>query len=387
MKLLVLNYEYPPLGGGAGVIAQHISEGLAGLGHSVTVLSAAFDDLPLECTENNVRVFRVKSRRKFVYRSNPFEMWSWMQKATKFLKHHLKTNTYDLCFANFSIPGGMVAYRMKLMYGLPYTIISHGHDIPWFFPKQMFWYHLVLYHQIRNIVLQSEKNFVQSTEMKNNIDLFTGDAFKYKNTVIHNGWDSSVFAPDYSKRSDSFIILFAGRLVQQKDPFTFLKAIKTVAGEVPCTVHILGDGPLRNKMQAWVDKNGLSQRFCFLGWVNKHEMLLQYQSAWLTVLPSLSEGMSIATLEALACGQYVIATRVSNNESLINEGVNGNLIGHRDYHKLANYITEFYQQKFLKRLTISEENLKHYHSLYEWSDIVNQYEKEFIDAIEKQSNR
>jgi glycosyltransferase involved in cell wall biosynthesis len=38
MKLLILNYEYPPLGGGAGVITQNIAEGLAARGHNITVL-------------------------------------------------------------------------------------------------------------------------------------------------------------------------------------------------------------------------------------------------------------------------------------------------------------------------------------------------------------
>jgi len=284
-----------------------------------------------------------------------------------------------LCFANFSIPGGLVALNMFRRTGLPYTLISHGHDIPWFFPRQMFWYHLMLYHTIRNVVLNSRLNFVQSDEMKRNIDAFTGNVFSSKNVVVPNGWNGSVFAPDYSKRSKEFIVLFTGRLVRQKDPFTLLKAIRLLNGKIPVRLHIMGDGPLRKKMETYVEKYHLSDVCRFFGWVDKDEMLNQYQSASLTVLPSLSEGMSIATLEALACGQYVIATKVSNNEALISEGSNGNLIEIGNYKQLAELIQDFYQQKFMKGFLIDEHELDRYRTQYNWSDIVKQYDRYFVN--------
>ncbi|HOY38444.1 MAG: glycosyltransferase family 4 protein [Bacteroidales bacterium] len=381
MKLLVLNYEYPPLGGGAGVITQNIAQGLVKLGNSVCVVTTGFKDLPPDSLENDVRVIRLPSKRRFVFQSNPVEMWSWMKHANTFLRKHLKTEKYDLCFANFSIPGGAVALNMKREFGLPYTVISHGHDIPWFFPRQMVWYHLILYHKIREIVLNSEANFVQSNEMKRNIDLFTGNLFASKNHLIYNGWNSSVFTADYSKRKSEFILLFVGRLVPQKDPFTFLKAVKIAATTIDLQVHILGDGPLRAKMEKWVTKNHLSEKVKFFGWVDKPEMLYQYQSAAVTVLPSLSEGMSIATLEALASGQYVIATRVSNNESLIVENINGNLLNMKDHTMLADLIVKFYHEKFLKYYRIPPEELEKYRSLYEWDGIVEQYNNIFARII------
>ncbi|HRW22678.1 MAG TPA: glycosyltransferase, partial [Bacteroidales bacterium] len=152
MKLLVLNYEYPPLGGGAGQISKSISEGLALLGHDITVLTTWYEALAETETLNNVKIIRLKSKRKFVYRSNPFEMTSWIYHAKKFLKEHLKTEKYDLVFANFALPGGEVAYSIKLKFRIPYVIISHGHDIPWFAPEQMIWYHIFTYHWIRTIV-------------------------------------------------------------------------------------------------------------------------------------------------------------------------------------------------------------------------------------------
>jgi glycosyltransferase involved in cell wall biosynthesis len=112
-------------------------------------------------------------------------------------------------------------------------------------------------------------------------------------------------------------------------------------------------------------------------------MLYHYRSAWLSVLPSLNEGMSIATLEALACGQYVLATKVSNNENLITPGDNGDFIEKQNPENIAEKIIEFYNEKFLNHYLIPEEELKKYHKLFEWSDIIDLYEKDLMEIIEK----
>lgn len=384
MKLLILNYEYPPLGGGAGVITQNIAEGLAARGHNITVLTTWFSGEEEDSTTENLRIIRLKSKRKVVYKSNPIEMLSWMNAAKSFLKKHLLTVKYDLSFANFSLPGGEVAYSMKLMYNLPYVVMSHGHDIPWFMPEQMMWYHALTYQWIRTICLQSKRNYVQSQDMKDNIDAFLGKTFSVNNKIIYNGWNSSIFSPDYSQRKSEFTILFPGRLVKQKDPMSFLKAIETIKDKiVDFKVIILGDGPLRKQMELFVSKKKLSNFVEFKSWVDKTEMLYNYRSASLTVLPSLNEGMSIATLEALACGQYVIATRVSNNESLITPGTNGDFIEKKKPADIASKILDFYNTKFKLGYLIPLEELNKYHELFEWDKIIDKYEDDLGKVVGK----
>jgi len=387
MRLLILNYEYPPLGGGAGVITQNIAEGLASRGHQISVVTTWFEGEEEDKTQNNLRIIRLKCKRKKLYQSNPFEMLSWMFAAKKYLRKHLLTEKYDLCFANFSIPGGEVAYSMKLKFKIPYVIISHGHDIPWFMPEEMMWYHAFTYHWIHTICLQSERNYIQSEEMKKNIDSFLGRSFNSKNKIIYNGWDSRLFSPDYSMRSKKFTILFIGRLVKQKDPLNFLKAIQIIKSKISdFEVHILGDGKLKRQMEQYVQKNKLEKNVVFRSWVSKSEMLYEYRSASVTVLPSLNEGMSIATLEALACGQYIIATKVSNNESLIIEGKNGSFIEKKNPEDIAEKILTFFNEKFLKNYLIPHDELDKYHNIFEWDNIIDEYEKDLLEIIEKRSS-
>jgi len=376
MKLLVLNYEYPPLGGGAGLISKNIAEGLAALGNEVTVLTTYYQGTEEDSIENGVHVIRLKSKRKDVFQSNVREMLSWMFCAKRFLKKHLETEKYNLCFANFALPCGEVAYSMKEMFHLPYTIISHGHDIPWFFPEQMMWYHAACYHWIRKICMQSRRNYVQSDEMLSNINAFlSGNTAK--NKLIFNGWDRDMFFPDESKRASKFTILFAGRLVMQKDPMTFLKAIKIVKNKLfDFEVHIVGDGKMRKKMENFVKQNGLEDNVIFKNWLTKPEIIAEYQSASLTVMPSLAEGMSMALLEALACGQYIIATKVSNNEKLISEGINGDFIEKKDYNSLANKILQFYNDKFQHSYIVPSEHFDKLAEQFDWKNIVKQYDED-----------
>ncbi|HPX75595.1 MAG TPA: glycosyltransferase family 4 protein [Bacteroidales bacterium] len=383
MKLLILNYEYPPLGGGAGVITQNIAEGLAKLGHDVSVVTTWFKgEQEVEIVNDNLKIIRLKSKRKYLFRSNPREMLSWISYAKSFLKKHLVTNKYDLCFANFALPGGEVAYSLKMRFQLPYVIISHGHDIPWFMPKEMMWYHALTYHWIKTICVHSKRNYVQSNDMKTNIDAFLGPSFSHKNKIIYNGWDSNVFSPDYSLRKKQFTILFPGRLVKQKDPMSFLKAINIIKNQIDdFKVIILGDGVLRKKMEKFTKANGLDKIVEFKLWVSKEEMLYNYRSASLTVLPSLNEGMSIATLEALACGQYLIATEVSNNKSLIKEDYNGNFIETQNPKDIATKILNFYNTKFLNKYLIPIEDLNKYHKLFEWDKIIKEYEQDLLSLI------
>lgn len=382
MRLLILNYEYPPIGGGAGVITQNIAEGLALLGHKVTVVTTWYTGEKEFTEKDNLSIFRLKCKRKYNYQSNPIEMLSWIFASKKFLNKHLLTEQYDICIANFALPGGEVAYCMKLKFKLDYVIISHGHDIPWFMPEQMMWYHAFTYHWIRKICIHSKRNYVQSEYMKTNIDQFLGSHFNYKNKIIFNGWDSSIFKPNYELRSKIFTILFPGRLVPQKDPITFLKAIKLVSKQISnFRVHILGDGKLRSKMQDFVTNNNLTDIVSFKLWVDKEIMLKEYQSSCLTVLPSINEGMSIATLEALSSGHFVIVTDVSHNRYLIKEDINGFFVRKSDPKDISEKILLYYHQKFLNNYIIDDKYIEQFNTTFEWKIIVKNYEQDLLSIL------
>ena len=153
MKILILNYEYPPLGGGAGVVSKYHAEGFAKAGIKTTVLTTWFEG-EKEVSENeSLKIIKLKSKRRYTYKSTADEWISWIQYSKKFLSTHLNKNKFDYCFAHFTLPGGEVARYINKKFNIPFAVISHGQDIPWFFPKQMFKYHIVTYFWIKHICL------------------------------------------------------------------------------------------------------------------------------------------------------------------------------------------------------------------------------------------
>ncbi len=385
MKILILNYEYPPLGGGAGVCTRFEAEGLAFLGNEVTVLTTWFEGEKEISQEGNLKIIRLKSKRKFVYKSNPIEFLSWILFAKKYLRTYCKSSDYDICIANFALPGGEVAMSLKKNTGIPYIVVSHGQDIPWSYPKLMLKYHLLTYFRIKKIVNHSEKLVLLSQDKKRIADNFTGKKLSHKNVVIPNGCDMSLFKPDFSRKNKNFVILFVGRLVDIKDPFTFLNALKILknSGFSSFSARILGDGDLRGKMEHFVQKNGLSENVVFRGWVSKGEMILEYQAASLQVMSSVEEAMSVAILESLACGQYVLSTPVSGNTDCIIEGENGEFFPFKKAEVLAQKIQQFYEQKFLNSFSVSTNILENFREKYDWKEIVKEYENLLKNILKK----
>lgn len=379
MKILILNYEYPPIGGGAGVVSKYHAEELAKRGHEVFVLTTWFKGEKELETNGNLTIKKIKSKRRYDFKSTPDEWLSWISQSKKFLNNYLQENKFDYCFAHFALPGGEVGKYIHKKFKLPFAIISHGHDIPWFFPKQMFKYHLITYFYIKKICKKADKLILLTNDMKKNADRFMGK-MKYKNIIIPNGCETDIYKPNYSLKSDKFKIIFVGRLVAQKAPFVFLKAINLLQKKISNVfdVNILGDGPLLNKMKKFVIENNLNDVVNFKGWVSKEEILKEYQSAHLQVISSEAEAMSIAALESLSSGLYIISTPVSGNTDIIEVYKNGVFFDIGDYKTLANKILEFNKTKFQNNFKVDDTFLNNFREKYDWTKIAEKLEEAIL---------
>jgi len=374
MKLLVLSYEYPPVGGGGGVICKYISEGLAKCGHQITLITAWLKELPEAEQTGNLKIIRLRSSRNNDYRSNPFEMISWIIKSKKYLDVLCNVEKFDLCFAHFVMPGGETAKYLRQKYNIPFVVMSHGHDVPWVRPGSLYFYHALLYFRLKKICSLSLINFIQTSEMKANIDRFTGDKTKDKNILVPNGCDINAYKPETRIKNDVMNIIFSGRLVKQKDPFTLLRAIKIFSKITRnFKIHIYGDGPLRRRLEHFIVKAALEENIIIHGKVTGTVMQEAYVNADLLVSSSISEGMSITILEAMSAGVYVILTPASGNTELITPGIDGELFDFSDSPGLAEKIRMFYNKKFLQEYSIPPAHLAEFRKTHNWEGIIKQY--------------
>ncbi len=280
----------------------------------------------------------------------------------------------------FTIPGGIVALPIKLLYKTPYYIVSHGQGIPWFNPRELFLYHLVFYLPIKWICSQASKITVLSKRRLKDLNKITRRKNRDRNYIIPNGCDIDFFSPlakeEKSENTSILRIIYSGRLTLQKDPFTMLRAISLLKeANIPFLLEVIGDGPLRKKMELHARTYQIEDKLVFHGWLTKEKLLDKYRAAHLLLITSRDEGMSLAMLEALSVGLYTLTTRVSGSENLIHENVNGNYIALKNPEKIAAGIKEFYENKFLKNYIVPEQAHKELRKSISWQHYVEAYKQ------------
>ena len=121
------------------------------------------------------------------------------------------------------------------------------------------------------------------------------------------------------------LFVSVARLSPQKDPFSLISAFARAASHTP-SLHLLlvGEGPLRSDLEAWVREMGLGERVRFLGMRTDVPAILT--AADVFVLSSLWEGNPLSVMEAMAAGKPVIASAVGGVPELVEDGVSGILV-------------------------------------------------------------
>ena len=102
------------------------------------------------------------------------------------------------------------------------------------------------------------------------------------------------------------VVVSVGRFSVEKGTAHLVRAFAAVRQAVPARLLLLGDGPLRPRLEALVDQLGLSRHVHFAGFVDAPWSLVARSTVF--VLPSISEGLPNALLEAMACGVPAVAT-------------------------------------------------------------------------------
>lgn len=333
LRILLVNYEYPPLGGGAGNATAHLGKELAALGSEVTVLTSKFRRLPATEHTNGFAVRRVPVVRRRKDRCTPPEMVTFVCSATVEALRLARRVRPDVTVTFFGIPSGPVGLALKLTYGIPYVVSLRGGDVPGFQPYDLALYHRLLGGTIRALWRRSAGVVANSDGLK---ALVHRSAPDQPVLVIPNGVDVARFRPAEKRTADATVrIGFVGRLVHQKGVDVLVKALALLEPELPLVVDIVGDGPNRPALQQLALSLGVADRIRFLGWKSAGELPELYRCMDVFVLPSRDEGMPNVVLEAMASGLAVVATRVAGNEELVRHGETGLLLPAEDHRALA----------------------------------------------------
>jgi glycogen(starch) synthase len=339
MRVLVLGWEFPPAKtGGLGTHCYELVKNLGKKGVNVLLFIPKRSQNVKHDIEN-VEVVEVGSALHNPYNSvNPtiFEEgygWNFFDEVKAFnrkcIELALKRN-FDLIHCHDWITVG-AGVALKKITGKPMVFTVHSTE----YDRTANIYPLKNIIDIEKMGLNEADSVITvSNHMKRQlIDRYQADGKKIK--VIYNGIDYTKFF-GITKKKNKNIILFLGRLTNQKGPYFFLHtAAKVLEKRKDVLFVIAGQGDqMPELIKIGIDLN-IMDNVVFTGHLTEEELLLAYAMADIYVMPSVAEPFGITALEAIASGTPII---VSKNAGVAEKIMHCFKVDYWDTHEMANKI-------------------------------------------------
>ena len=379
MRILVLNHEIPPVGGGGGRAAEDICRIIARRGHQVKVLTSHLKGLQYKEQRDGYQIIRIPSLRTQAFRVSFLSMVAYVLVGLWAGLRLIRAFQPDMIHVHFAVPAGALAWMLSKMTGVPYILTAHLGDIPGGVPeKTTEWFRWVfpfthsIWHDASVRVAVSE--YTRKLALQN---------YPEEILVIPNGVDVDALRPELIQVNTPPVIVFAGRFMPQKAPLQVIQTLKEIM-DLPWKCVMIGDGPLLPDVKKMIAESNLGDRFVLTGWIPPAEVMKWFDQSDILFMPSLSEGLPVVGAQALAKGLAIIASRVGGFVDLVDEDWNGYLIKTEDpvqfSVRLRNILKD--PNHLLSLRNASLEKAKS----FEIARIVDQYEKLFLGIIRSESD-
>ena len=303
MRILTLNYEHPPLGGGGGRLSAKVAAGLVRRGHAVRILTGGMPHLPKESLEEGVEVRRLRSLRRREDTCSVPEMAAWVARAIPSAIAEVRRWRPDVIHAHFAVPTGAVAWAVRRATGLPYVLTAHLGDVPGGVPEQTG----DLFRWVKPFTEPIWREASATTAVSSFVAGLAREAYGNSPEVILNGM--TLPTPREIVPREVPRLLYVGRMSVQKDPVTAVRALALLK-DLPWSCVMIGEGPLMPSVREEISRSGLEGRIELRGWVSSDGVSVAMREAGILLIPSLSEGLPMVAVEALANGLAIAGSRI-----------------------------------------------------------------------------
>ncbi len=307
IKILFLNYEFPPLGGGAGNATKYLFSEFSKMKNlEIDLITSSTGIFKIKKFSKNIKIHYLDIGKKgdIHYQSN-IDLLKYSWRAYRYAKKLAGEKEFNLVHAFFGIPCGYIA--MKL--GLPYIVSLRGSDVPFYNPRFKKLDKLIFGRLSRRIWSKAKLVIANSNDLRK----LAQRSFSGEIKVITNGIDTQEFKPPKNKTLGKKIRLIStGRLIARKGYQFLIPALKNLKN---IELTLVGGGNMSNELKELAKKYQVNVNFA--GEVDHKNIVKYLQAADIFVLPSLNEGMSNSILEAMACGLPIIVTDTGGSRKLI----------------------------------------------------------------------
>lgn len=345
MKILIASDLHWPTINGVATFSRNLAKGLADRGHEVLVIAPSQTGKPYKEIDGNHVIHRLVAV-PFPFYQN-FRISLRPDRAVKKIIDEFEP---DVIHIQMLMGIGQSAMRCGNKVGVP--IVSTNHAMPENLMDNLKLLAPVS-RPINYILTEYGRRFHSQSDCvtmptQSAIDMFAASS---KLTIplraVSNGIDLGHFsntAPDpaiyttHNLPKNRPIITYVGRLDAEKHLFVLLKAFVRVVARAEAHLLVVGDGTDAVNLHQQAKELGIWDDVTFTGRVSDEDLVELHRVGTVFAMPSPAELQSIATLEAMASGQPVVAVDAGALKELCQDGINGVLCGQDDDEQMADGI-------------------------------------------------
>ena len=351
---------YPDCIGGAEIFTWRLASELSVKGHQIHLIGW-----------KGLRFHSYKGQNPFYHAILKYKPFSFIQSFLELLKMNP-----DVIVA-VMLHSAPLAYLYSKIRHKPLIVRLAGSDVYAFYPTPVATLKGLLYLKVTLRMIANYAYFIcLSKDMFKK--LIALGVNKNHVAIIPNFVDESFF--NVSSNRSGNVILFIGGLKYVKGVDVLIEAFHILCRRFKnLQLRIVGDGKMRDKLMERINLLNLNSHVKILGYMPYYSVKDQLSEASIFVVPSRSEGLPNALLQAMAAGLPIVATRVGGIPSLIRDGENGLLVTAGNPEELAEAI-----EKLLINRDLAERigrNARRKAEEYRVERIVKLYEELFEYAL------
>ena len=326
-KILILNYEYPPLGGGGGRVSHSLAKGFTKKGYSVDVITSKFGNLPHCEVVDGIHIYRVPIiGREKLQTATFLSMFSFLFTACLQGLILCIKNRYQFINTHFVLPTGPLGFVLSKLFHVKNILSIHGGDISDPSEKRSPHNHLLLRKIIHFLLNQAHQVVAQSTNTRQNAMRYYQP--KRKIHVIPLSYEPYSFLPksrsELGLDANRVYLISIGRIVKRKGFDYLIRSLALLDEHI--VLLIIGDGSGKSKLKQIVARLNLQHRVNFMGDIPEETKFQYLAVSDLYVLSSLHEGFGIVLQEAMQVGLPIVSTNCGGQLDIVADGINGILV-------------------------------------------------------------
>ena len=301
-------------------------------------------------------------------------------KAILKVRKLLKQIKPDIVYLHSSKAGAIGRIALAFNFRIPVLYNAHG----WYFNATISKKKKKFFALIEKMLTLKTKMIINISKSEYDSAIKNKIAPEKKMCIIENGIDFDKFKDNnkyrketrekYNIKDEEIVIGVVGRLSEQKDPMTMIKAFKLV-NDVKSNTKLMyvGSGNLEEDVKGYAKEAGILDKIIITGWVSNVE---EYIPAFdIAVLPSKWEGFGLVLIEYMACDKPIVASDIGGIPDIIKDKENGLLCKCNDYKDLSEKLLYLINNNEIAYRMI--ENNIDYRKKYDIKLVVKKYEELF----------